>query len=204
MYGDWVRPDTSPWRPSAETGGYRLIQVTRLIQGKSMVDQRITIDAVEIVHQNVARTICIVTNDTDFVPLLHYLREHHILTILIGDHRAPEGLRNAAHSFHELPSTTSTLVLTSTLTSVSEPKVPTLDSIEAELEAAYDETERNGMAHLGALGAALKKRMPKFTPKDYGEKRLLDLFAKFPDRFSVLSEERGEHAPIHYVRRRQA
>lgn len=184
------------------------MQVTRLIQGKSSVDQRIAIDAVDILHAGRVGTIALVTNDTDFVPLLHRLREGNIYTVLIGDQRAPPGLRGAAHEFHELPASLGTpqvLTVQSTITATAKATVrnATPEDVLPELEAAFNETARNGIAHLGALGASIKKRMPNFNPKDYGEKRLLDLFEKFPHKFTVLHEERGEHGPVHYIRRKE-
>lgn len=205
VYGDWVRPDISPWRPVAETHGYRLVQVTRLIQGKSSVDQRITIDAIDILNKQRCGTICIVTNDTDFAPLLHRLREANIHTILVGDQRAPPGLRSAAHRFEELPSVVLATQATITVTdSVTLQKGATLESLRPQLDAAFDETQRNGIAHLGALGAALKKRLPAFKPKDYGEKRLLDIFTKLASDYSVLTEEQADKSLVHYVRRKEA
>jgi hypothetical protein len=198
VYGDWVRPDISPWRNVAESAGYRLVQVTRLIKGKSSVDQRIAIDAMDILSQGRVGVICLATNDTDFVPLLHRLREGHLFTVLIGDQRAPSGLRTAAHEFHEFPTT-----LQTPLKTVATVVAPTLQDILPDLIATYDATARGGMANLAAFGTALKKRIPGFNAKDYGEKRLIDLLGKLPDTFVVLSENRGEHPPTHYLRRRE-
>lgn len=202
VYGDWVRPDISPWRPVAEAHGYRLVQVTRLIQGKSTVDQRITIDAVDILNKNRCDAICIVTNDTDFVPLLHRLREESIYTILVGDQRAPPGLRAAAHRFEQLPVAVTPPPSAADNEAPSTSKTATVVTLRPHLDGAYDETQRNGMAHLGALGAALKKRMPGFKPKDYGEKRLLDIVAKLAPDYSVLTEEQADKSLVHYVRRK--
>lgn len=204
IYGDWVRADLSPWRPVAESRGYRLVQVTRLIQGKSSVDQRIAIDAIDLLHKQRVGTICIVTNDTDFAPLLHKLREANIFTLLVGDQRAPPGLRSAAHKFEELPiaiTATPSLSITAEATVALGPR--SIDSIRTQLHAAFEETERNGIAHLGALGAALKKQVPGFKPKDYGEKRLLDIFGKLSQDYSILTEDQGENGPVHYIRRKE-
>lgn len=201
-----MRPDLSSWRPVAEEHGYRLVQVTRLIQGKSAVDQRIAIDAVALHHEGTVGTICVVTNDTDFVPLLHYLRENGTRTILIGDSRAPQGLRKAATEFIEIAQTIApgerAGIQVQAVVSVSGPAKPaTLETLLPVLEAAYEEAAKNGMAHMGALGVAIKKRIPNFNAKDYGEKRLLDIFQKLGDRFTIFAQQRGEHAPNYYVRR---
>lgn len=196
VYGDWARSDLGPWRAAAEAAGYRLVQVTRLIQGKSSVDQGITIDAMDLLHSRRFDTLCLVTNDTDFVPLLTRLREEQVRTVLIGDRRAPEGLRSAAHVFHELPAPA--VAPTEGPGSKGTPQ----EALPLLLEA-YAATERDGKANLAALGAAVKKLQPGFAAKDYGRSRLLDLLEELPDAFQILQEPKGDDPPIHYVSRRK-
>lgn len=193
IYGDWARSDLGPWRAIAEAHGYRLVQVTRLIAGKSSVDQGITIDAVDLLHDVRVTHICIVTNDTDFVPLLARLREAHVHTILAGDQRAPQGLKRAADEFLDIS------LPQPEKTEPERPAAKASTSVLPLLLEGYRDTERDGKANLAAFGAALKKRQPDFTTKEFGASRLLDLLARFPDTFQVLQETKGDDAPIHYV-----
>jgi hypothetical protein len=199
VFGDWSQGDLGPWRNIAESAGYRLVQVTRPINGKSLVDQGVTIDAMEIMANEDAEAICIVTTDTDFVPLIMRLRERHITTIVMADRRAHESLRASPHMFIEL---------TATSTPAPEKVVAAPARVEdllPDLIAAYEEVERNGKATLAAVGAALKKRRPDVVLKDYRDQkvtRFLDLVQHFPDAFQLLTEPKGDEPPIHYVAKR--
>ncbi len=55
--------------------------------------------------------------------------------------------------------------------------------------AVADAGDDDGWAGLGAVGSLLGKRMPEFDPRNYGRKKLSDLFAAIPI-FEV--DERGE------------
>ena len=59
-------------------------------------------DAMEILANSDAEAVCIVTTDTDFVPLVMRLRERHVTTIVMADARAHESLRSSPHHFVEI------------------------------------------------------------------------------------------------------
>lgn len=192
VYGDWSQGDLGPWRAPAEAAGYELVQVTRVLQGKSCVDQGITIDAIEILASGRIDAVALVTRDTDFIPLLTRLRSRGMEAILIGDRRSPPSLRARAHTFVELsvPGDEPAPVATAE---------PWRDLLPSLLEA-YVATERNGNANMAALGAALKKVRPDFEPKKFGSRGLRQIVERFPETFQVLQD--AKDPKVHYVTRR--
>ncbi|SHI02570.1 NYN domain-containing protein [Marivita hallyeonensis] len=91
---------TSPW---SECAGVHPIfaSTTR----KNATDLMLSVDAMECALVRRIDTVVIAASDRDYTHLAVKLREHGVLVVGLGDHKAPRDLREAFHEFHDLSPT---------------------------------------------------------------------------------------------------
>jgi len=95
IYGNVVR--CPKWDSAL---GFRFIHTG---SGKNSADMMLTIQAVELALTHRPDTIVIATSDSDFSHLVHYLREHGVNVVGIGEAKATENYRKTCSKFIEIP-----------------------------------------------------------------------------------------------------
>lgn len=96
VYGDWSSPQMRPWRDMVTQFGMRAVH--QHLPKKNAADIALTADAVDLFHQGF-RQFCLSSGDSDFVPLVLWLREHHCLVIVMSRKNAPQALQHACSVF---------------------------------------------------------------------------------------------------------
>lgn len=96
VYGDWSSPQMRPWRDVVTQFGMRAVH--QHLPKKNAADIALTADAVDLFHQGF-RQFCLSSGDSDFVPLVLWLREHHCLVIVMSRKNAPQALQQACSVF---------------------------------------------------------------------------------------------------------
>lgn len=98
-YGDWSKPHLTGWKPAMLEFGIQAIHAPTYTAGKNSADIMLVIDAVDLLHQQHIDYFCIISNDSDFTPLVHRLTQAGAKVIGFGSGKASQAFVNACHRF---------------------------------------------------------------------------------------------------------
>ena len=96
VYGDWASSQMRPWRDVVTQFGMRAVH--QHLPKKNAADIALTTDAVDLFYQGF-RHFCLSSGDSDFVPLVLWLREHHCQVVVMSRKDAPQALQQACSVF---------------------------------------------------------------------------------------------------------
>ena len=87
-YGNWFKSALKAWDPELNRRGIRPVQQSDPVKGKNATDLALVIDAVDLHHTIRPDVYALVSSDSDYAPLAHFLRERGVTVIGFGrDHR---------------------------------------------------------------------------------------------------------------------
>ena len=203
IYGDWTKPHLASWKEKLNEHAIQPIQQFAYTTGKNATDSALIIDAMDLLYAEKFDGFCLISSDSDFTRLAARLRESGMVVYGFGEKKTPRAMIAACDRFLYVevlrePAATGAMVV---MPGGGKAKPDT--ALQALLDGAFDATvDDSGSVHLGALGSQLSKQAPDFDARNYGYKRLSELFKAM--KGFVLEERKtadGKSAS-HYVRRR--
>jgi uncharacterized LabA/DUF88 family protein len=201
-YGNRTKPELSGWTKELHDAAIRPIQQFDLTSHKNASDMALAIDAVELWHSSAPEAFAIVSSDSDFTPLVHYLREKGAAVYGYGRGKTPAPFQSACTKFTVLeqlgedePDEAS---------DDSRPtRVPTADLkgnsslvrlLRNAIKTAAEESGEDGWAMVQQVGQRIRNRS-SLDPRNYGYATLTKLLAA-----TELFELRDEGTPAVSVR----
>ncbi|MGB7441914.1 MAG: NYN domain-containing protein [Coleofasciculaceae cyanobacterium] len=195
IYGDWTTPQLNSWKDKLNKFAIQPIQQFRYTTGKNSTDSALIIDAMDLLYTQNFEGFCIISSDSDFTKLASRIRESGLFVYGFGEKKTPQPFVAACDKFiyteileepevekeNKLSATTTEKNTNST---TSKPlklnrKIITLLKDASEVTAG-----EGGWSNLSLVGAQLNKLSPSFDPRNFGYKKLGDLFRKV-DIFEV-------------------
>lgn len=101
-YGDWSKPNLNGWKAAVMEWGIYQVYAPTYTTGKNSADMALTIDALDLLQEQQINCFCIVSNDSDFTPLVHRLARAGAKVIGSGSSKASKAFVNACHRFIRL------------------------------------------------------------------------------------------------------
>ncbi|GGR61991.1 uncharacterized protein (TIGR00288 family) [Nocardioides luteus] len=98
-YGNWTKPELKSWIQELHDAAIRPMQQFDLTAHKNASDMALAIDAVELLHSAVPDAFALVSSDSDFTPLVHYLREKGRAVYGYGREKTPAPFKSACTRF---------------------------------------------------------------------------------------------------------
>jgi len=98
-YGNWTKPELKRWIDELHGAAIRPMQQFDLTTHKNASDMALAIDAVELLHAAAPDAFAIVSSDSDFTPLVHYLREKGRAVYGYGRAKTPAPFQSACTRF---------------------------------------------------------------------------------------------------------
>lgn len=98
-YGNWTKPELKRWVGELHGAAIRPMQQFDLTAHKNASDMALAIDAVELLHAASPDAFAIVSSDSDFTPLVHYLREKGRAVYGYGRANTPPPFQSACTRF---------------------------------------------------------------------------------------------------------
>lgn len=98
-YGNWTKPNLKSWIEQLHDAAIRPMQQFDLTAHKNASDMALAIDAVELLHSAEPDAFAIVSSDSDFTPLVQYLREKGCDVYGYGRARTPMPFQSACNRF---------------------------------------------------------------------------------------------------------
>ncbi|MBR2733956.1 MAG: NYN domain-containing protein [Selenomonadaceae bacterium] len=102
IYGNWEKISLHGWNDCILNFSLRAVQQPDFVTGKNATDMSLTIDAMDVLHEGKAEIFALVSNDSDFTPLVIRLREGGMTIIGLGNANASNAFRAACSEFIDL------------------------------------------------------------------------------------------------------
>ncbi|MDX2161841.1 MAG: NYN domain-containing protein [bacterium] len=182
VYGDWQRADMFHWREAAQANGFKLRHQSSAARTKNASDMRLIMDAMDVLHYTRVEAFCLVTNDADYIPLCHKLRESHKRVIGLGYHNAADALIRSCDVFAFIDGDESAAAKPTSAVSVPR-TAPNLQPLRKLMLKAMQIALRDadGWVTLASLGTALTHVQPGYRTKAYGFATLSKAVRAMPD-----------------------
>jgi hypothetical protein len=173
VYGDWTSISMTPWKNIMHRHAIQPIQQFAYTTGKNATDSALIIDAMDILHNELVDSFCIVSSDSDYTRLATRIREEGLTVYGIGEEKTPVSFRNACNKF----------IFIENLRETREelPKEDILDLLKSVVNTVSDE---EGWAYLSQVGIIIREKRPDFDHRTYGYGKLSDMFKNL-DIFEV-------------------
>jgi len=190
IYGDWTKPTLSGWKTVLLENAITPIQQYSYTTGKNSSDSALIIDAMDILYTGGVDGFCIVSSDSDFTRLATRLREAGMKVFGIGEKKTPYPFIASCNKFIYIE------ILKKEVKEVAPAKPNQKNAPAKQTNAVADKdtsliklvtdsitdiAEDDGWVSLSSLGNLILIKQPDFDPRNYGQKKLLDLIKTMKD-----------------------
>ena len=168
-YGNWFKTALRSWDAELNRRGFRAIQQSDPVKGKNATDLAIVIDAVDLHHTVAPDVFALVSSDSDYTPLAHYLRERGTKVLGFGRPTTAPSFQAACTTFTAIqgsgPSTPGSAAGTAKQKTETK-RQPTLAEM---LAAAIDKNaDKQGWARVSAVANHMRQHYGQVS-KDHGK-----------------------------------
>ncbi|WP_322814759.1 NYN domain-containing protein [Chloroflexus sp.] len=102
VYANWSQPANQAWIEPVARYGLQPVHHERVATNKNATDILLVVEAMDLLHGGQIDQFCLVTGDSDYVPLVKRLRKAGKEVIVISSKHAAEALRDACNQFISL------------------------------------------------------------------------------------------------------
>ena len=190
-YGNWKSPCIKPWEDVLHEYAIQPIQQFDLTKGKNATDIALVIDAMDILYTKDVDTICLVSSDCDFTPLVTRALADGKTVLGFGERKAPSAFVNSCSKFLFLDEVSQQVTVEPVNASILKQDTKLINLLRQAVEAVEDE---NGWAQLGTIGKHISNHA-SFDHRNYGYKKLSDFLAVID-----LFEMKKTHGSSHWVK----
>lgn len=171
-YGNWFKSALKAWDPELNRRGIRPVQQSDPVRGKNATDMALVIDAVDLHHTIGPDVYALVSSDSDYAPLAHFLRERGVTVIGFGRANTAESFRVACTLFVTIPAAPG-----------GEPRPeprrqPTLP--ELLTGAIAKNADKQGWARVSAVANHMRQHHGQ-SARDHGKATWTKVLKGFPD-----------------------
>jgi uncharacterized LabA/DUF88 family protein len=185
IYGDWTSTNLRSWKDKLLEYAIQPIQQFSYTTGKNATDSAMIIDAMDLLYAEKLDGFCIVSSDSDFTRLAARLRESGLTVYGFGEKKTPRAFVSVCDKFiytEILRETQEETEDEDTRPTAKPKKEFKVDRKLLKLlrDAVDDIAEESGWAYLGGVGQKINNRSADFDPRNYGFKKLGDMFRAIP------------------------
>jgi uncharacterized LabA/DUF88 family protein len=181
IYGDWTNTNLRSWKDRLLEFAIQPIQQFSYTSGKNSTDSAMIIDAMDLLYSEKLDGFCIVSSDSDFTRLAARLRESGRTVYGFGEKKTPRAFVSVCDKF----------IYTEILLALQEendeddskPAARVRKDFKGDRrllkllrDSVEDLADESGWAYLGSVGQKISNRSSEFDPRNYGFKKLADLF----------------------------
>jgi uncharacterized LabA/DUF88 family protein len=185
IYGDWTSNNLRSWKEKLLEYAIQPIQQFSYTTGKNATDSAMIIDAMDLLYSKRLEGFCIVSSDSDFTRLAARLREGGLVVYGFGEKKTPRAFVSVCDKFvyteilKEAPEEQEDEESRPASKQKKEFKVDE-KLLKLLRDAVDDMAEESGWAYLAGVGQKINNRSADFDPRNYGFKKLGDLFRAIP------------------------
>jgi uncharacterized protein (TIGR00288 family) len=212
IYGDWTSTHLRSWKDKLLEHAIQPIQQFSYTSGKNATDSAMIIDAMDLLYSDKLDGFCLVSSDSDFTRLAARIRESGLTVYGFGEKKTPRAFVSVCDKF----------IYTELLQEAQESaddderedhgerpaarvrRDTKLDrkTLKILRDAVDDMADESGWAYLGGVGQKITNRSSEFDPRNFGFKKLGDLFRAAP-QFDTEERPQEKGSGRHlYIRRK--
>ena len=212
LYGSVNSQTVKAWYKVMPLQGIMPVLQISYAYGKSIADQALTIDAMDLLYTGGVDIFCIVSSDSDFTKLVYRLREAGKTVVGMGEKKTKEALAKACDEFKildliykeaeeeeprelaEEAQAEETLLPEETEEDLSqEPEEEAAEEIsipseEEVIQYILDYLDEDENVNLAEIGAMLKQKYLGFDARNYGYKSMTSMIKNHFDCFDLIIE----------------
>jgi uncharacterized LabA/DUF88 family protein len=183
IYGDWTSTHLRSWKDKLLEFAVQPIQQFSYTTGKNATDSAMIIDAMDLLYSEKLDGFCIVSSDSDFTRLASRIRESGLKVYGFGEKKTPRAFVSVCDKF----------IYTEILHDREEedddakPAAKVRKDFKGDRrllkllrDTVDDLADDSGWAYLGGVGQKITLRSSEFDPRNYGFRKLGDLFRAIP------------------------
>ncbi|MDR2618942.1 MAG: NYN domain-containing protein [Treponema sp.] len=182
IYGDWTSTNLRSWKDKLLEYAIQPIQQFSYTTGKNATDSAMIIDAMDLLYGEKLDGFCIVSSDSDFTRLAQRLRESGRKVYGFGEKKTPRAFVSVCDKFIY------TEILKDSQDDEDKPAAKEARKdfkIDKRLlnllrDTVDDLADDSGWAYLGGVGQKITLRSSEFDSRNYGFRKLADLFRAIP------------------------
>lgn len=172
-YGNWKNPQLKSWEEVLHDYAIQPIQQFDLTKGKNATDIALVIDAMDTLYTKEIDSICLVSSDCDFTPLVTRALADGKFVFGFGERKAPAAFVNSCSRFLYLNEEQKDEKPVQCKNPNIKCDSRLINMLRQAIEASEDD---DGWANLGTIGKHISNHA-SFDQRNYGFKKLSDLFA---------------------------
>ena len=186
IYGDWTSNNLRSWKDKLLEYAIQPIQQFSYTTGKNATDSAMIIDAMDLLYTERLDGFCIVSSDSDFTRLAARIRESGRIVYGFGEKKTPRAFVSVCDKFIYTEILRDNQEEADDEDSSKLAAKPKKDfKVDRKLlkllrETVDDLAEESGWAYLGGVGHKINNRSADFDPRNYGFKKLGDMFRAIP------------------------
>jgi uncharacterized LabA/DUF88 family protein len=187
IYGDWTSNNLRSWKDKLLEHAIQPIQQFSYTTGKNATDSAMIIDAMDILYSEKLDGFCIVSSDSDFTRLAARLRESGRMVYGFGEKKTPRAFVSVCDKFiyteilKDIPAEEESDEDDAKPVSKNRKDIKSdRKLIKLLRDAVEDIADESGWAYLAQIGQNINKRSSEFDPRNYGYKKLGDMFRAIP------------------------
>jgi uncharacterized LabA/DUF88 family protein len=205
IYGDWTSTNLRSWKERLLKHAIQPIQQFSYTTGKNATDSAMIIDAMDLLYSEKLDGFCIVSSDSDFTRLASRLRESGRIVYGFGEEKTPRAFVAVCDKFiyTEILLDNQEEADGDDVRPASKPrKAFKVDRKLLKLlrDTVDDLSDESGWAYLGGIGQKITLRSSEFDPRNYGFKKLADLFRSVPQFETEERPQEGGSGRQIYIR----
>ncbi|MCL1814261.1 MAG: NYN domain-containing protein [Treponema sp.] len=183
IYGDWTNNNLRSWKDKLLDYAIQPIQQFSYTTGKNATDSAMIIDAMDLLYSENLDGFCIVSSDSDFTRLASRIRESGLKVYGFGEKKTPRAFVSVCDKF--------------IYTEILKDREDDEDDVKPAQKKARDFkgdrrlinllrdtvddlADDSGWAYLGGVGQKITLRQSEFDSRNYGFRKLADLFRAIP------------------------
>lgn len=221
LYGSISSPSVKAWYRVMPKYGIDPVLQIWYTQGKSIADQALTIDAMDILYSEEIDIICLVTSDSDFTKLAYRIKKSGKTLIGMGEQKSNESLAQACDEFKVLDLIYQVSVGEGAEEITSEEEEPNVLEKVDEEENLIDLNEKisipseeeivnsilnildDDWENLANVGFDLNKQISGFDARNYGYRNMTQLIKGHEEDFDldIKHAKDGIHSVV-YVKKK--
>ncbi|MDR0312136.1 MAG: NYN domain-containing protein, partial [Treponema sp.] len=187
IYGDWTSNNLRSWKDKLLEHAIQPIQQFSYTVGKNATDSAMIIDAMDILYSEKLDGFCIVSSDSDFTRLAARLRESGRMVYGFGEKKTPRAFVSVCDKFIYTEILKDNQAEEESDEDETKPVSKNRKDIKSDRklikllrDAVEDIADESGWAYLAQIGQNINKRSSEFDPRNYGYKKLGDMFRAIP------------------------
>ncbi|MDR0563084.1 MAG: NYN domain-containing protein [Spirochaetaceae bacterium] len=182
IYGDWTNTNLRSWKDRLLEYAIQPIQQFSYTTGKNATDSAMIIDAMDLLYSQKLDGFCIVSSDSDFTRLAARLRESGLMVYGFGEKKTPRAFVAVCDKFIYTE-----ILRDDVPEDADEDDAKPVSRVRKDYkndrrllkllrDTVEDLADESGWAYLGGVGQKITNRSSEFDPRNYGFKKLGDLF----------------------------